>query len=179
MGSRVARRTPTRSCSPKSFEAAGAYLMGRRMFDLGEQPLGRRAAVPRAGLRGHAPPQADVVKQGGTSFTFVTDGIAAAAEQARAAANGKNVAVAGGGDFLRAVIAAGVLDQLDLHIVPVLLGVGMRLFEPAGLGIPSDQALELTPTRVVATPEVTHVRYSLDGRSPLVVDDRVTGETAG
>jgi dihydrofolate reductase len=162
----------------EGFESAGAYLMGRRMFDGGEQPWGDEPPFRAPVFVVTHRPKETVHKQGGTSFIFVTDGIAAAAEQARAAANGKNVAVAGGGSFLRAVIAAGVLEQLDLHIVPVLLGQGMRLFEPAGLGIPAGQALELTPTQVVATPEVTHIRYTLDGREPLVVDDRFSGETA-
>jgi dihydrofolate reductase len=163
----------------ESFESAGAYLMGRRMFDGGEQPWGDEPPFRAPVFVVTHRPKETVVKQGGTSFIFVTDSIAAAAERAREAANGKNVAVAGGGSFLRAVIAGGVLDQLDLHIVPVLLGQGMQLFEPAGLGIPTDQALELTPTRVVSTPEVTHIRYTLDGHSPLVVDDRITGETSG
>lgn len=163
----------------EGFESAGAYLMGRRMFEGGEQPWGDEPPFRAPVFVVTHRPKETVVKQGGTSFTFVTDGIEAAAERARAAANGKDVAVAGGGSFLRAVIAAGVLEQLDLHIVPVLLGEGMRLFEPDGLGIPGDQALELTPTRVVATPEVTHIRYTLDGRSQLVVDDRISGETSG
>jgi dihydrofolate reductase len=160
----------------ETFDAAGAYLMGRRMFDGGELPWGDdppfRAPVFVVTHR----PNDTVVKQGGTSFTFVTDGIEAAVGQARAAAGGKDVAVAGGGTFLREVIAAGLLDQFELHIVPVLLGDGMRLFDPAGLGLPDDQAVELTPTRVVHSPEVTHIRYAVNGQSKLVTDDRGSGE---
>jgi dihydrofolate reductase len=69
-------------------------------------------------------------RKGGTSFTYVTDGLESAIDQARAAAKGKDVAIAGGGTLLRNVIKAGLLDQLDLHISPVLVGDGMRLFDP-------------------------------------------------
>jgi dihydrofolate reductase len=68
-------------------------------------------------------------RQGGTSFTFVTDGIERAIELAKDAAGGKDVAVSGGGTLLRQVLAAGLLDELELHIAPVLLGDGMRLFD--------------------------------------------------
>jgi dihydrofolate reductase len=156
----------------ETFAAAGAYVMGRRMFEGGEVPWGDdppfRAPVfvvthrPREVLR----------REGGTSFTFVTDGVASAVEQARAAAGGKDVAVSGGGTLLRQVVGAGLLDQLELHIAPVLLGDGMRLFLPADLALADDRAIELTPTRVVETPTVTHVRYRVDGPAPLVLDDR-------
>ena len=162
----------------ETFEAAGVYVMGRRMADGGEVPWGDDPPF-------HAPvfvvthrPRETLVKQGGTSFTYVTDGVASAIEQARVAANGKDVAIAGGGSLLQQVIGAGLLDQLELHIAPVLLGDGMRLFEPASLGLADDQAIELTPTRVVETPDVTHVRYTMNGRSALVVDDRGRGESA-
>jgi dihydrofolate reductase len=156
----------------ETFESAGAYVMGRRMADGGEVPWGDEPPF-------HAPvfvvthrPRETLVRQGGTSFTYVTDGVASAVEQARAAAGGKDVAVAGGGTLLQQVIAAGLVDQLELHIAPVLLGDGMRLFEPAVLDLASGEAIELTPTRLVDTPEVTHVRYQVGGRSPLTGDER-------
>ncbi len=98
-------------------------------------------------------------------------GIESAVDQARAAANGKNVAIAGGGTLLRQVIGLGLLDELELHIVPVILGDGMRLLS-SQLGLGSREGIELTPDRVIATPDVTHVRYKLDGRRPLVLDNR-------
>ena len=110
-------------------------------------------------------------RQGGTSFTYVTAGIESAIDQARAAANGKNVAIAGGGTLLRQVISLGLLDELELHIVPVILGDGMRLLSPQ-LGLDSREGIELTPDRVIATPDVTHARYKLNGRRPLVLDNR-------
>jgi len=144
----------------------GAAHGGRR-----RDPLGRRAAIPGPGVRGHPPPQGDPACQGGTSFTYVTSGIEDAIGQARAAANGKNVAIAGGGTLLRQVIGLGLLDQLELHVVPVILGDGMRLLGP-GLGLDDMEAIELTPARVIAAPDVTHIRYTVHGRRPLLLDDR-------
>ena len=60
-----------------------------------------------------------------------------------------------------------MLDQLDLHISPVLVGDGMRLFDPADLGLAGNEAFELTPTRVIEAPDVTHIRFRIDGRSVL------------
>jgi dihydrofolate reductase len=93
-------------------------------------------------------PRATVTKQGGTTFTFVTDGIEAALEQARAAAGDKDVAVGGGANVVQQYMQAGLLDGLQIHLVPVLLGNGVRLFENhlgEGLG-------ELECTRVIESP---------------------------
>jgi dihydrofolate reductase len=89
----------------------------------------------------------------------------------RDAAGGKDVAVAGGGTLLRQVLAAGLLDELELHIVPVLLGDGMRPFD-GGLGLDAREGIELTPARVIQTPEVTHIRYAIGPRTKLELDDR-------
>jgi dihydrofolate reductase len=96
-----------------------------------------------------------VTKEGGTTFTFVTDGIEAALEQARAAAGEKDVAVGGGANVAQQYLRAGLLDELQIHVVPVLLGDGVRLFENH-LG--SRQG-ELECTRVIESPTVTHLRY--------------------
>jgi dihydrofolate reductase len=159
----------------ETFQAAGAYVMGRRMADGGEVPWGEEPPF-------HAPvfvvthrPRARLERKGGTSFTYVTDGLASAVEQARAAANGKNVAIAGGGTVVRQALEAGLLEELELHVTPVVLGTGMRLLD-AGLGLADGEGIELTPTRVVHTPEVTHIRYAVNGRAPLVLDDRGSGE---
>jgi dihydrofolate reductase len=110
-------------------------------------------------------------RQGGTSFTYVTDGIASAIDQARAVAGGKNVAIAGGGSLLRQVIKAGLLDELELHVVPVILGQGMRLLD-RDLHLEPMEGIELAPVRVIATPDVTHIRYQVNGRAALVPDFR-------
>ena len=155
----------------ETFETAGAYVMGRRMADGGEVPWGDeppfRAPVFVVTHRSRE----TLVRHGGTSFTYVTDGLENAIEQARAVANGKNVAIAGGGTVLRQAVKAGLIDELELHIVPAVLGTGMRLLD-ADLDLGSKQAIELTPTRVVHTPEVTHIRYRVRGREALVLDNR-------
>lgn len=163
----------------EGFAAAGAYVMGRRMFDAGEVPWGEEPPF-------HAPVfvvthrRRDVLeRQGGTSFTFVTDGLERAIALAREAAGDRDVAVAGGGELVRQALAAGLLDQLELHIAPVLLGDGQRLFG-ASLGLDADDGIELVPTRVVEAPAVTHVRYTVSGRSKLVLDDRgASGDLVG
>ncbi len=83
--------------------------------------------------------------------------------------------MAGGGTLLRQVLRLGLLEQLELHIAPVLLGDGQRLLDPS-LDLADDQGIELTPTRVVADPEVTHIRYSVGARTRLVLDDRGAGD---
>jgi dihydrofolate reductase len=155
----------------ETFDSVGAYVMGRRMADGGEIPWGDdppfRAPVFVVTTR----PRQTLQRKGGTSFTYITAGIHSAIEQARTAANGKNVAIAGGGTLLRQVIKLGLLDELELHIAPVILGDGMRLLSPE-LGLDDKEGIELAPARVIATPDVTHIRYKINGRSPLVLDNR-------
>jgi dihydrofolate reductase len=91
---------------------------------------------------------------GGTTFTFVTDGIESALAQARAAAGDKDVSIAGGASAVRQYLAAGLLDELYLHLVPIVLGAGERLLADVG-----DPTLE--PVKVVASPAVTHVKYRI------------------
>src|SRR6476620_4188781 len=142
----------------------------------------RRNSLGRGPLF-HAPvfvvtnrPRQTLQRQGGTSFTYITAGVPSAIEQARVAANGKNVAIAGGGTLLWQVIKLGLLDELELHIVPVILADGMRLLGP-DLALNRKEEIELTPSRVIATPDVTHVRYQVNGRRPLVLDNRGRDET--
>jgi dihydrofolate reductase len=147
----------------ETFAATGAVVMGRRMFSGGAGPW---EDDPNAdGWWGDEPPfhgpvfvvthyeRAPVEKQGGTTFTFVTDGVEAAVEQARAVAGPKNVAIGGGADVAQQALNAGLLDELQIHIVPILLGGGVRLFERV------DAPAELEIDRVLASPTVTHVRY--------------------
>jgi len=141
-------------------EGVGSYIMGRRMFGGGDGPWDETWTgwwgedppfhVPVFVLTHHA--REPLAMQGGTTFTFVTDGIQSALEQARAAAGGQDVAIAGGASAVRQYLAPGLLDELFLHIVPVVLGDGERLLEGVG-----DPVLE--PVQVVASPAVTHVKY--------------------
>jgi dihydrofolate reductase len=155
----------------ETFESAGAYVMGRRMADGGEIPWGPEPPFRAPVFVVTHRPRPTLQRQGGTSFTYITAGIQNAIDHARAAANGKNVAIAGGGTLLWQVIRLGLLDELELHIVPVILGTGMRLLGPE-LGLDDKEAIELIPARVVATPDVTHIRYKVSGRHPLVLDNR-------
>jgi dihydrofolate reductase len=171
LGYKGGQRSVNSQIVEETFAAAGAYVMGRRMMDGGEIPWGDTPPF-RAPVFIVTHREREVLKrQGGTSFTFVTGGVELAVELAKEAAGGKNVAVAGGGTLLRGVLAAGLLDELDLHISPVVLGDGMRLFDPS-LGLGSHEAIELTPGRVIETPTVTHLRYTVGPRAELVLDDR-------
>jgi dihydrofolate reductase len=143
----------------------GAYVMGRHMFGGGDGPwdpawTGWWGEDPPF----HAPvfvlthhPREPLELKGGSVFTFVTDGVESALDQARAAAGDKRVLVPGGARAIQQVLATGQLDELYLHIVPVVLGGGERLLENVG-----DPALE--PVGVVASPGVTHVKYRVGSR---------------
>jgi dihydrofolate reductase len=148
----------------ESVEKNGAVLMGRRMFSGGEGPW---EDDPKAdGWWGDDPPfhmpvfvlthheRETVPKEGGTTYTFVTEGIESALDQARAAAGDKDILIAGGADVAQQYLKAGFLDEIQLHIAPVLLGGGVRLFDGVG---PEDAKLELTG--VVESPAVTHITY--------------------
>ena len=88
-----------------------------------------------------------------TTFTFVTDGIESALDQARQAAGGKDVLLSGGADVINQYLAAGLVDELELHVVPILLGGGSRLFDGVGPGVRLEQV------RAVEAPGVTHLTY--------------------
>ena len=148
----------------ESIRNTGATVMGRRMFSGGEGPWQDDPNAdawwgddppfhhPVFVLTHHA--REPLTKQGGTTFTFVTDGIQAALEQARAAAGDRDVAVAGGADVAQQYLKAGLLDELQLHLVPVLLGDGVRLLDLTGA------PRRLERTRVIESPTgVTHLRY--------------------
>ena len=140
----------------------GAVIMGRKMF-AGAGPWDESWR----GWWGEDPPfhvpvfvlthnkRDPLPMQGGTTFNFVTDGIESALEQARNAAGGNNILVAGGASAVQQYLAAGLLDELYLHIVPVVLGAGERLLDNVG-----DPTLE--PVQVVASPGVTHIKYRVD-----------------
>ena len=138
----------------------GAFIMGRHMFgpDRGEWDLSWR------GWWGDDPPyhtptyilshrpRAALEMEGGTTFHFVTGGIESALEQARAAAGSRDVMIAGGAQTIDQFLRSGYIDELTLHLVPVMLGAGARLFQDAG-----DPKLRIE--RVIASPKVTHLRY--------------------
>jgi dihydrofolate reductase len=146
----------------ESLEDIGATVMGRNMFG-GAGPWGES---PWDGWWGDDPPfhvpvfivthhvREPVAKQGGTSFTFITDGIESALAHARDAAGAKDVALAGGASIAQQYLSAGLIDEMQIHLVPVLLGDGARLFDNLG---GAEVALECTGT--VEAPGVTHLTY--------------------
>ena len=138
------------------FEGAGAVVVGRRMFDLGEEPWGDDPPFHRPVFVVTHRPKAPVVKQGGTTYTFVTDGLDATLARAREAAGGRDVVVLGGADVIRQCLKGGFLDELHLHLAHVLLGDGTRFF--GGLG-PASAAFERT--RVIDGEGVTHLYFRL------------------
>ncbi len=141
----------------------GATIMGRNMF--GGHPGDWKRAQPWNGWWGENPPyhhpvfvlthhaREPLVMEGGTTFTFVTDGIESALEQATRAAKGKDVVLAGGADIARQYLNAKLVDEMVLHLAPTLLGAGERLFD--GVADLGGLALEST----VAAPNVTHLKF--------------------
>ncbi len=135
------------------FDDLGAIVIGRRTFDIvdgwdGTHPLG----VPVFVLTHEAP---ETVPEGATTFTFVTDGIERALEQARKTAGGNNVQV-GAANVAQQYLEARLVDEIQVHLVPVLLGSGVRLFESLGAA-----PIELERTRVIESTGVTHLRFDV------------------
>lgn len=158
---------PSNAILEEVFEGVGAGLMGRNMFGGGPGPWGDDPwqgwwgdkppfGMPMFVLTHHPRPPLEL--DGGTTFTFVTDGIESALEQARAAAGGADVALGGGGDVIQQYLAAGLVDELQVHVVPVMLGAGTRLFDNLR---PEPPRLE--QIRVVEAPGVTHIKYRVGG----------------
>ena len=141
---------------------AGAFIMGSNMFG----PKDRRDKPEWKGWWGANPPyhapvfvlshteREPIEMEGGTTFNFVTDGIESALSKAKEAAGNRDVKIAGGAHTLNQYLAAGVIDELWLHIVPVTVGAGTRLFE----GVPH---LNLEPIEVSGTSFVTHIKYKV------------------
>jgi dihydrofolate reductase len=134
------------------FRNVGAVVMGRQMFNTGEEPWGDEPPFHMPVFVLTHKPRPKVVKEGGTTFTFVTDGIESALKQA-AAAGDKDVMVAGGANAVQKYIIARVLDEIQIHLIPVLLGNGTRLFDDLGT-----EQIELETMSVIESPGVTHLR---------------------
>jgi dihydrofolate reductase len=145
----------------ESLANVGAEIMGRGMFGGGPGPW---RDDPWRGWWGDEPPfhmpvfvlthhEREPLTLSDTTFTFVTDGIEAALDRAREAAAGKDVLIVGGAEVINQYLSAGLVDELELHVVPLVLGGGARLF--AGLG----PGLRLEQVRAIEAPGVTHVKY--------------------
>ncbi|MEO8575403.1 MAG: dihydrofolate reductase family protein [Gemmatimonadales bacterium] len=148
----------------EQLENIGATVMGRNMF--GGHPGPWDPNTPWTGWWGDDPPfhhavfvlthypREKLVLEGGNSFTFVTDGIESALEQARRAAGGRDVSLAGGAKAVQEYLASGLIDEMEISQVPLLLGSGERLFEEVGDNL---HGMELV--RTVAAPNVTHLKF--------------------
>jgi dihydrofolate reductase len=139
----------------------GAEVMGRGMF--GPPGGGPWGDDPWPGWWGEDPPfhmpvfvvthhEREPLTLSDTTFNFVTDGIESALDQAKEAAGGKDVLIAGGADVINQYLAAGLVDEIELHVVPILLGSGERLLEDVG-------DLKLEQLRAVEAPGVAHLKY--------------------
>jgi dihydrofolate reductase len=135
------------------FDGAGAFVLGRAMFDVGVDPWGADGTFKKPCFVVTHRPHEPVVK-GPTTFTFVTDGVESTLRQAKAAAGEDNVVVMGGGTTMREFLHAGLVDELRLHVVPLLFGAGVRLFD----GAVGDH-VKLERTGVHETPNATHLTF--------------------
>jgi dihydrofolate reductase len=138
------------------YSEIGALIMGRRMVDLGIGPWGEEPAF-------HAPcfvvthrPAETIVKKGGTSYIFITDGIEASLDRARQVVGSQDVQINGGADIAQQFLKAGLLDKIRLHLVPIILGAGTRLFD----GVRTD--VQIVPREAQNAPVVTHLIYDVE-----------------
>jgi len=137
------------------YASTGAVLIGKRMFDAGFEPWGDPPpfGMPVFVLTHEA--REPEPMQGGTTYNFVT-GIETALEQARAAAGDEDVGIWGGANITGQYLKAGLLDEMEIHLVPILLGRGVRLFEDL-----TSESFELRMIRCIETPGATHLRFEV------------------
>jgi dihydrofolate reductase len=155
-----------RQVADEMFASTGAFVLGRRTFDVGERPWGADGAfgMPCFVVTHRA---RDILVKGPTTFTFVTGGIESALQQAQAAAGEKDVCVMGGAAVAREFLEAGLLDELRIDLAPVLLGAGTRLFAD---GVAAQIRLE--STRLIESPFATHLRFRVVRDTAQLVRDR-------
>ncbi|GLV55889.1 deaminase reductase [Dictyobacter sp. S3.2.2.5] len=134
----------------------GAVVMGKRMFDVGFEPWGDPPPFRMPVFVVTHEERDPLPMQGGTTYTFVTDGIEGALSLARSAAGSKNVGIWGGANIIRQYLKAGLLDELRIQLIPILLGDGIRLFE--GL---DPLGIELRKASSIETPGATHFRFEV------------------
>jgi dihydrofolate reductase len=163
LGEEGGRTGPSNDVIAETSANLGATVIGRKMFGGGPGPWPAQAWD---GWWGENPPyhtpvfvvthyaREPLVMQGGTTFHFVTDGIESALRQAKAAAGDRDVRIGGGANLVNQYLAAGLIDEIELHVVPVILGAGKRLFE----GLASDRP-KLEIARVVPAERATHIKY--------------------
>jgi dihydrofolate reductase len=156
---------PDDDIAKEYFQNVGATIMGRHMFGGGDGPWSDN---PWNGWWGEDPPfhmpvfvlthhaREPLEMEGGTTFHFVTGGIHTALQRAKDAARGKDITLGGGANVAQQYLKAGLIDEMEIHLVPLLLGDGVRLFENAG-----GQQVGYECIRIINSPTVTHYKYCL------------------
>src|SRR3954464_8706708 len=144
---------------PETFERTGASVMGKRMFDAGEQAWPEEAPFHTPEFVVTNEKRDPWERPGGTTFHFVNDGIEPALEQAREAAGDRDVRIAGGGATILEYLNAGLIDEFTVALSPVLFGTGVRLFD----GI-DESRVALEQIHAEPSPKVTHLTYSVRER---------------
>jgi dihydrofolate reductase len=143
----------------ETFERTGASVMGKRMFDAGEQAWPEEAPFHTPVFVLTHEKRDPWERPGGTTFHFVNDGIESALDQARVAAGARDVRIAGGGATILEYVNAGLIDEFSIALSPVLFGSGIRLFEGVDAG-----RVALEPVRTEPSPRVTHLTYAVHPR---------------
>jgi dihydrofolate reductase len=137
------------------FGAAGAMVMGRTMFDVGVEPWGENPPFHMPIFVVTHRPRAPLVRKGGTTYVFMTEGLMPALERAKSTAGAKNVVVMGGAQIVQQCMNAGVIDEIRIHLAHVLLGEGTRLFKEGHADT------KLTCVRLAETPGATHFTFNV------------------
>jgi len=163
----------------ETFGRTGASVMGKRMFDAGEQAWPEEAPFHTQVFVVTHEKRDPWDRPGGTTFHFVNDGIEAALDQAREAAGDRDVRIAGGGATILEYVNAGLIEEFSIALSPVLFGSGIRLFEGVDVG-----RVALEPVRTEPSPRVTHLTYAVrerersrTQRSPAEVSSAVRSST--
>jgi dihydrofolate reductase len=143
----------------ETFERTGASVMGKRMFDAGEQMWPEEAPFHTPVFVVTHEKRDPWERPGGTTFDFVDDGIEPALDRAREAAGDRDVRIAGGGETILEYVNAGLVDEFTISLSPVLFGSGVRLFEGVDAG-----RVALAPVRAEPSPRVTHLTYAVRER---------------
>jgi dihydrofolate reductase len=135
-------------------DSTGAIMMGRRSYDMGDKYDGyvdNPYKVPHIVLTHQKPAK---IAKGETTFIFVTDGVESAIEQAKTAAGDRDVVIGGGANTARQCLERGLVDELQLHLIPLLLNSGIRLFDEI-----SGEQVKLERVSLIEAPNVTHLRF--------------------
>lgn len=143
----------------ETYSRTGVSIMGKRMFDGGEKAWPEEAPFHTPVFVLTKEVRSPWVRPGGTTFHFVNDGIESALDQARAAAGGRDIRIAGGADVIVQYLNAGLIDELSIAVAPVLLGDGLRLFDGIDPG-----RVSLTVVEAIGSPLVTHLTYAVSGK---------------